>query len=502
MTLNFMMIVNVRLFKQDMRMLPVQGRLGICLYHFLEWSVLGMMILMLEKVIVGWWLLTVPLMLLMLMLYILLHRVPIPFSAPKYAAMCAFHCAAMIIGTGFYFSGTDLMIPAPALVVMMHLAIWILYRRRLSTVKLRIHLLEEKVLNFEPLENGERVLSLENFDKTLQRYYYYLSVRDRNYKSKYEIVPSKFMRSSTSNFGISPHKPYYGLFSYERTLWVKSKDGNLIGCTLEKNSKVVYHDNSVADSNLDHLAGSDNRGLFAYITERSQKNIRLVNSRNRKVLLRKQVDTRSVFDLFGNNRFIQFGGGVHLKILDLKYRKILDMPKLGDRFFHFWHEASNKLVSIDLAYENKTHDSSLVTYTFHWHLLDDLCGNNRITETKKFLRMSMNYDTEGDMRIIAKQNRKIKVFEIDGYCYVFIVTLSKMRLLMIVLNPMLKCIKIEKLKDIKEPVLNHIMAWLGKSKRGWNQGDGCRRLIYASNYSTRGVLDLCVERNQNWESQL
>lgn len=107
MTLNFMMIVNFRLFKQDMRMLPVQGRLAICLYHFLEWSVLALMILMLEKVIVGWWLLTVPLMLLMLFIYILLHRVPIPFSVPKYAAMCFVHCAAMIIGTGFYFSGTD-----------------------------------------------------------------------------------------------------------------------------------------------------------------------------------------------------------------------------------------------------------------------------------------------------------------------------------------------------------------------------------------------------------
>jgi len=56
----------------------------------------------------------------------------------------------------------------------------------------------------------------------------------------------------------------------------------------------------------------------------------------------------------------------------------------------------------------------------------------------------MHYNTEGDMRIIAKQNRKIKVFEVNGYCYIFIVTLSNVRLLMVVFDPELACIKIEK----------------------------------------------------------
>ena len=222
----------------------------------------------------------------------------------------------------------------------------------------------------------------------------------------------------------------------------------------------------------------------------------MLNTRNRKILIRKKIDAKSVMDLFGNNRFIQFGGGVSLQIFDLKYRKILPLPKnFGDRFFHFWHSHTNKLISIDIAYKNISLDSSLVTYTFYWHYLDDTCGNNMITESKSFLRLSMNYNTEGDMRIIAKQNRKIKVFEVNGYCYIFMVTLSKMRLLLIVLNPDLKCIKIEKLKSLKEPVVNHIMAWLGKSKKTRYEKDGIRKLIYASNYSTSAEVRLCTGKD-------
>jgi len=71
------------------------------------------------------------------------------------------------------------------------------------------------------------------------------------------------------------------------------------------------------------LAGSDNGSYFVYINTKSQKNVRMVNARFKKVLLRKKVETKSVFDIFGNNRFIQFGGGQTLKILDLHTRKFL-----------------------------------------------------------------------------------------------------------------------------------------------------------------------------------
>lgn len=133
-------------------------------------------------------------------------------------------------------------------------------------------------------------------------------------------------------------------------------------------------------------------------------------------------------------------------------------------------------------------------YTFWYHQLEYGGPTTQIQETKKFLKLNMRYETEGDMRIIAKQNRKIKVIEVDGYCYIFIVTLSQVRLLLIVLDPELKCIKIEKLKNcIKEPVGNHIMAWLGKSKRTKNQDKYNRRLIYASNYSTTGEILLKID---------
>lgn len=55
-----------------------------------------------------------------------------------------------------------------------------------------MHLIHEKILNFEPLENGERLLSLENFDNKEGKYFYYLSLRDKNnFKEKYTIDPYK-----------------------------------------------------------------------------------------------------------------------------------------------------------------------------------------------------------------------------------------------------------------------------------------------------------------------
>lgn len=105
-------------------------------------------------------------------------------------------------------------------------------------------------------------------------------------------------------------------------MYVKSKDGNFMGIQINKYSpKLIFHDSSVPDSNLDHLAGSDNGHYFVYINTRSHKNIKMMNARTRKVLIRTKVDTKSVFDIFGNNRFVQFGGGQSLKILDLYYRK-------------------------------------------------------------------------------------------------------------------------------------------------------------------------------------
>ena len=259
--------------------------------------------------------------------------------------------------------------------------------------------------------------------------------------------------------------------------------------------KLVFHDLSIADSNLDHLAGSDNSHYFVYLSSKSQKNVRLVNSRTRKVLVRTKVDTKSVFDIFGNNRFIQFGGGQTLKILDLHYRRFLPLDiSFEDRFFHCYHKFTNRLICIDLKYVSKGLDSSEVCYTFWYHQLEHGGPTKTISESKKFLKLNMTYDNEGDMRIIAKQNRKIKVFEIDGYCYIFIVTLSQVRLLLIVLDPELKCIKIEKLKNcLKEPVVNHIMAWLGKSKRSKNQDKHSKKLMYASNYSTSGEILIKID---------
>ena len=73
-------------------------------------------------------------------------------------------------------------------------------------------------------------------------------------------------------------------------------------------------------------------------------------------------------------------------------------------------------------------------------------------------------------------------------------TLSQVRLLLIVLDPELKCIKIEKLKNcLKEPVVNHVMAWLGKSKRTKNQDKYTQKILYASNYSTSGEICLKID---------
>ena len=124
--------------------------------------------------------------------------------------------------------------------IMLNIYLFLKLRKELTLVKLRIHLVQEKILNFEPLESGERVLSLENFNKEEGKYYYHISVRDKNYKTKYEIRPSNF-----DHLQVSPNKPYYGLFGYDKNIWIKSKDGNLLGCTLNKNSKVIYHDYSV-----------------------------------------------------------------------------------------------------------------------------------------------------------------------------------------------------------------------------------------------------------------
>ena len=105
-----------------------------------------------------------------------------------------------------------------------------------------MHLVHEKILNFEPLENGERLLSLENFDRKDQKYYYYLSLRDKNtFKEKQVIDPHKLF-GQYLNYS-NPHKPYYGLYSYENIIYVKSKDGNFMGIKLDKYlPKLIFRD--------------------------------------------------------------------------------------------------------------------------------------------------------------------------------------------------------------------------------------------------------------------
>ena len=84
-----------------------------------------------------------------------------------------------------------------------------------------------------------------------------------------KIHPSKF-----SSLNISANKPYYGLFGHKNNLFTKNKDGNLIGISLTHKPKIMFHDLSIADSNLDHMAGSDTTGHFVYISSKYQKNIR------------------------------------------------------------------------------------------------------------------------------------------------------------------------------------------------------------------------------------
>lgn len=235
---------------------------------------------------------------------------------------------------------------------------------------------------------------------------------------------------------INPNKPFYGLFAYKKLLYVKNKDGNLIGITMSKNPKCVFHDLSIFDCNLDHMTGSDTTGHFVYLSSKSQKNLRLANSRTKKIILKKKVQGNSVLDFFGNNRFVQMGGGKILKIYDIYQRKLVPVPaNVPNRFFNFWHQNTSCLVSIDVLFENINVKSCCVTYSFVYHKYDHINGKNEISETKKFLDIKMRYRIEGDIRIIAKQNRKIKVFEIDGYCYIFVVTLSEQRLCMIILSP-------------------------------------------------------------------
>lgn len=259
-----------------------------------------------------------------------------------FIVVCVFHCILFVVGTYIFCFYYFYCLFCPLAVLITHIWVIIKYRRSFSQTKIRVHIIHEKILNFEPLESGQRLLSLENFDEKRGKYYYYLSVRDpRNFTENYKLDPYKLFKNSIH---INRHKPYYGLFSYNNIIYVKSKDGNFMGITVNKHApKLIYHDLSVADSNLDHLAGSDNGCYFVYINTKSQKNIRMVNSRSKKVLYRKKVDAKSVFDIFGNNRFIQFGGGQSLKILDLHTRKFLPMKdSFVDRFFHFYHKYSNR----------------------------------------------------------------------------------------------------------------------------------------------------------------
>lgn len=68
---------------------------------------------------------------------------------------------------------------------------------------------------------------------------------------------------------------------------------------------------------------------------------------------------------------------------------------------------------------------------------------------------------------------------------------------MVILDPELNLIKVNKVAHLRESVVYHLMAWLGKYKGAINKKDTITKLMYCSNYSTMASIALQVNKIAN-----
>lgn len=205
---NFSMYFGLRFFSKETRLMPLAFRIAIVLYHLLE----NLQIVFVVAFMKNWipkYMLIGPFYVFALLTYAVLFKTMIGRINPKlYLVICTVHFVFVTIGNYLYFTGNILAFVAPCFVMIVHLFVWCRLKHQLYNMKIRMHLIHEKILNFEPLESGERLLSLENFSRKQGKYYYYLSLRDKdNFKEKYTIDPHKLYGSFLN---INPNKPYYG----------------------------------------------------------------------------------------------------------------------------------------------------------------------------------------------------------------------------------------------------------------------------------------------------
>ena len=149
--LNFSIYFYSRVFSREMRLIPYGYKILIISYHILE-NLQICFVVLYNKDVISSIVMVIPFAILVPLIYITLIKTPLYRIRPiLFFVLCGMHFICITIGSFIYYR-LDIFFAcsAPTLAILLQIFVYLKLRHQLHAIKIRMHLVHEKILNFEP----------------------------------------------------------------------------------------------------------------------------------------------------------------------------------------------------------------------------------------------------------------------------------------------------------------------------------------------------------------